>query len=155
MLIIKDNPINSFTGKYRFLSNFGPSSVEFGGKIYATVEHAYQGAKTFDLEEREDIRLADTPGKAKRLGKKATIRADWDDVKLSIMEDLVRQKFSKHASLKEKLLETNNAELVKGNYWGDVFWGVCKGVGKNHLGKILMKIREELFVEQYENDETV
>jgi hypothetical protein len=42
------------------------------------------------------------------------------------------------------LLLTGDEELIEGNFWGDVFWGVCNGVGKNHLGKILMEVRSEL-----------
>jgi predicted NAD-dependent protein-ADP-ribosyltransferase YbiA (DUF1768 family) len=59
------------------------------------------------------------------------------------METLLRQKFA-HPELRAKLKETNDAELVEGNWWGDRFWGVCRGEGENHLGKLLMKIRAEL-----------
>ena len=37
--------IRSFTGEYRFLSNFFPSPVEFEGLVFPTVEHAFQAAK--------------------------------------------------------------------------------------------------------------
>uniref|UniRef100_UPI00345E83CD NADAR domain-containing protein n=1 Tax=uncultured Duncaniella sp. TaxID=2768039 RepID=UPI00345E83CD len=47
-------------------------------------------------------------------------------------------------ALAEKLIATGDAELVEGNYWHDTVWGVCDGVGENHLGKILMRVREEL-----------
>lgn len=46
--------------------------------------------------------------------------------------------------LKEMLLATGDEELVEGNYWHDTIWGVCDGVGENHLGKMLMEIREDL-----------
>jgi predicted NAD-dependent protein-ADP-ribosyltransferase YbiA (DUF1768 family) len=36
-------------------------------------------------------------------------------------------------------------ELIEGNWWGDTYWGVCNGVGENHLGKLLMKIRDYLY----------
>lgn len=57
------------------------------------------------------------------------------------------REFAKHVvkfaepGLQAKLLETGNEELVEGNYWGDTFWGVCRGRGENHLGKLLMKVR--------------
>lgn len=60
------------------------------------------------------------------------------------MEDIVRSKFSKCEALKNALLRTGEAELVEGNWWEDTFWGACKGVGENHLGRILMKVRKEL-----------
>jgi predicted NAD-dependent protein-ADP-ribosyltransferase YbiA (DUF1768 family) len=58
---------------------------------------------------------------------------------------LVRQKF-REPKLRELLAGTRNAELIEGNYWGDRFWGVYVGDGKgeNHLGKILMQVREEV-----------
>ena len=71
------------------------------------------------------------------------MRSDWEGVKLQVMEDLLVQKFA-HAELKTQLSQTGNALLVEGNYWGDSFWGVDnrKG-GQNHLGKLLMKIRDK------------
>lgn len=137
--------IDSFRGKYRFLSNFWPSPIFVFGSEYPTVEHAYQGLKTVVMEEREEIRLAKTPGQAKRLGKKVTMREDWnDEFKLFHMHLFNQMKFHGHEDLGEKLLATGDQELVEGNAWGDTFWGVCNGVGENHLGKILMKIRGEL-----------
>jgi ribA/ribD-fused uncharacterized protein len=72
------------------------------------------------------------------------MRPDWEQVKILIMTSLVRDKFTRHQDLKEQLLATGDAELIEGNWWGDTFWGVCKGKGENHLGKVLMKVREEL-----------
>ena len=90
----------------------------------------------------------ETPGKAKRAGKYLQLRFDWNDVKLSIMEDLVREKFINNWELSEKLLNTKDAELIEGNCWGDTFWGMDlrhnPPIGGNHLGKILMKVRDEL-----------
>src|SRR5690606_21767015 len=103
----------------------------------------YQAAKTFSIEEREQIRNAFSPAKAKKIGRSVTLREDWENIKIDIMTDLVRQKFN-ISSFKEKLLATKDAELIEGNWWGDTFWGVCKGVGKNNLGKILMEIRKEI-----------
>lgn len=136
--------IPEFQGAYRFLSNFWPADVHLDDRLYPSVEHAYQAAKTLDESERRSVRNAHSPGQAKRLGQRATKRADWNEVKLSVMENLVREKFTRHAVFREKLLATGDAEIVEGNSWGDRFWGVCKGVGENHLGKILMRVREEL-----------
>ena len=136
--------IDEFHGENRFLSNFHPSTVGFEGKEYPSVEAAYQAAKTLDTDVREQIRLAPTPGKAKRLGRKLDIRDNWDDIKIGVMENLVRQKFSNNPELREMLLNTADKELIEGNHWGDIFWGVSKGIGKNNLGIILMKVRDEL-----------
>lgn len=134
--------IESFRNAHAFLSNFYPAPVSLDGVVYPTVEHAYQAAKTKDSFERQKF-LTGTPGQAKRLGRRVTRREDWFQVSISIMEDLVRQKFTNMAGLKHLLLETGDAELVEGNVWNDTFWGVCNGVGRNELGKILMKVRSE------------
>ena len=138
------NKIDSFQGEYRFLSNFVGGIFDTNGDFWPSVEHAFQAMKTRDLGQREMIRNATTPGLAKRLGRTVTLRPDWGDVRVSVMEKLVRRKFCQNKELGKKLLATADAELVEGNTWNDKFWGVCKGTGQNHLGKILMKIREEL-----------
>lgn len=135
--------ISSFQGANRFLSNFWPCEIVYDGITFGSTEGAYQAAKTFNYDERKKIALM-KPGEAKRYVRTITIRPDWDSVKLRIMEDLIRQKFTKHKVLAERLLFTEDEELIEGNTWNDIFWGVCKGVGENHLGKILMKIRQEL-----------
>lgn len=137
-------PINSFNNEFAFLSNFYSSPIVYEGIEYPTVEHAFQAAKTFDFETRVKIAAATTPGQAKRLGRSVTLRSDWEQVKDSIMEELVRRKFQSSTSLCLQLWSTGDRELIEGNTWNDTYWGVCNGVGRNQLGKTLMKIREEL-----------
>lgn len=135
--------INSFKGSYRFLSNFYPIQVALDGVLYKSVEHAYQAAKNKDFKYRLKLYYAVTPGEAKRIGSRAKLRPDWEQIKILVMKDLVFQKF-KNEELKIKLLQTGNEELIEGNTWGDKFWGICNGVGENNLGKILMEIRQFL-----------
>ena len=136
--------ITCFRGVYRFLSNFYPTRVVYGdGWIYPTVEHAFQAAKTTDPTWQAHIRHATTPGDAKRLGRRAPLRPDWEADKQRVMYELLLQKFQ-HPSLRAQLVATGEEELVEGNGWGDTYWGVCRGVGENHLGKLLMQIRKEI-----------
>lgn len=142
------NTIAIFDGKYMFLSNFYNASCTFEGKIYPTVEHAFQAAKTLIPEEREEIRKADTPGKAKRMGRAVTLRPDWEEVKTDVMRQCLRSKFS-FGPIAIDLINTGDAELIEGNYWHDNIWGSCTcekcgNKGENRLGKLLMEIREEL-----------
>lgn len=135
--------ITSFTGDYRFLSNFYPAEVELDGITYPSVEHAYQAAKTLDTDARKAFHKSPLPtaAEAKKLGKKLQLRSDWEGIKLSIMESLLVQKFA-HQELMEKLTETGERQLVEGNTWSDIFWGVdTRKGGQNHLGKLLMAIR--------------
>ena len=135
--------ISGFRGEYRWLSNFWFSNVSFEGHTYRTVEHAYVASKTLCLEDRLYIKSLSKPSEAKRFGKSLELRGDWEDVKLVLMEDFTRQKFSSGV-IREKLLGTGDSVIVEENWWGDTFWGVCKGSGENHLGKIIMKVRSEI-----------
>ena len=133
--------INSFRGEYWFLSNFCPCAIEWDNLRYRSVEHAFQAAKTFDNDRREEIRAARTPGEAKRLGRQVQLIENWQVIKDEIMYTLVHKKFESE-SLRAKLLGTGEVELIEGNNWGDTYWGVCGGVGQNKLGKILMQVRK-------------
>lgn len=136
--------IVKFQGENRWLSNFWLCDVELEGLKFKSVEAAYVAAKTTDIEMRLKIQNLQNPGECKRFGRKIKLRNDWNAVKVEIMTDLVRQKFKNNSGLREKLIKTGSQMIVEGNTWGDTFWGVCNGVGENTLGKIIMKVREEL-----------
>lgn len=140
------NKILGFKDKYRFLSNFYFSSVEFDNVVYPTLEHAYQASKTKSSKWRRRILNLDGPGKAKKFVRNESFPFDKDfpENKLKIMEMLVREKFNSSNNLKELLLETGDCYIEETNEHKDDFWGVYKGKGENHLGKIIMKIRDEL-----------
>jgi ribA/ribD-fused uncharacterized protein len=140
MADVHSHPIGPFSGAFRFLSNFFPSPIEFEGLTYPTVEHAFQAAKTLKHAERERIRQLASPGEAKRAGRRVALRPDRDQIKLRLMKQLIQQKFTDPA-LHSRLLKTYPRALVEENNWGDQFWGVCGGVGENHLGRILMEVR--------------
>lgn len=135
--------ISSFRGDYHFLSNFHPSPVLMDGAMYPYVENAFQAAKTLDLTQRIPFESMN-PSEAKRAGRRLQLRDDWEEVKPDIMLALVRDKFSRTPELATKLLATGNAQLIEGNTWGDRIWGVCRGKGKNLLGRILMQVRAEI-----------
>ena len=135
--------IDRFEGPYFFLSNFYPSEVRHEADVYPTVEHAFQAAKTLDPSERAWVRDAQSPALAKRLGRKVALRSDWERIKVDIMRQLLLQKFES-PELGLALRETAGHELIEGNTWNDRFWGVCRGRGQNHLGRLLMEIRARL-----------
>ena len=105
--------IKSFSGDYRFLSNFYPVEVVLDGVTYPTVENAYQAAKTLDLEKRKEF-LDVLPGFAKRLGQRLELRQDWSSVKLSVMKRLNEQKYMR-PGLRKKLCDTYPQDIVEGN----------------------------------------
>lgn len=175
--------ITAFQGEYRWLSNFWPARVTLcddirPNLIYPTVEHAYQAAKSLDWVDRVQIQEAKSPGKAKRRGCCVKLRSDWNDVRLRVMEELLRQKFLSGTDanhLGKLLLGTGEARLIEGNTWGDRFWGAellavarhrdgagpgAPGAdeghdnhewnGANHLGRLLMQVRGELRLTPHE-----
>lgn len=154
MMTLTDFPtIHAFRGDYRFLSNFAPVPKLYVFDTYdhtevqvPTVEHAFQALKTTDYDERQAVLACQTPGQAKRAGRRVTLRPRWDDIRLDVMHNLLRMKFDPAANphLAAKLVDTEGFTLVEGNDWGDEFWGVCRGVGHNHLGRLLMDVRREL-----------
>lgn len=135
--------IANFKGVNNFLSNFYYSPVYYNGIRFSTVEHAFQAAKSTDLKTQKLFAIIPTPQEAKQFGKTIPLREDWETVKVSIMKDLLKQKFSK-SPLRKMLIQTNDSELVNGNTWGDTYWGVTNGEGQNILGNLLMEVRSEL-----------
>ncbi len=141
---------------YDYLSNFYEAEVEYRGLRYGSNEAAFQAQKCMTEEEKLPFTEA-RPSKSKGMGRRVLLRPDWEEVKVGIMEEIVRAKFNQHPELAERLLATGDKVLIEGNHWGDTCWGVDTrtGQGENHLGKILMKVREELkqYYEKRDNSE--
>lgn len=137
--------IDRFSGANKFLSNFYYHKFKFEGATYRTAEHAFQAQKTTVRSQVVAIKGANSPAAAKRMGRKCSMREDWDLIKVNVMERIVRAKFQ-DKDMAKLLLATGDAELIEGNTWYDTFWGMSGRPmrGSNHLGKILMKVREEL-----------
>ncbi len=135
--------IDRFRGDHAFLSNFHRAPFEWRGKVWPTSEAAFQAAKTRDERMRDRIRSAHSPAAAKRLGRRADLRCDWEHVKDDVMHSVLAARFAV-PELRDALLATGDAELVEGNTWGDTYWGVCDGRGLNRLGRTLMRIRDDI-----------
>jgi ribA/ribD-fused uncharacterized protein len=144
--------IEQFSGEYRWLSNFWffdkPKMIENSGSLIQldTNEHYYIAMKTNNTVTRKKVAEHSIKG-LKRFGTTFSLRKGWDKMKLQVMEEGLRYKFSKHnPRLRGKLIETGSRYIQEGNKWGDTFWGVDlrTGKGDNNLGKILMTIRSEI-----------
>ena len=77
------------------------------------------------------------------MGKQVQLRDGFNEMKLELMYKLLKMKFRPNSPLGKKL-QNIHGEIIEENTWHDTFWGVCNGIGENHLGKLLMKIRDEL-----------
>ena len=151
--------IEKFEGKWRFLSNFYPCKIEHQGITYPSTEHFYVAMKCNSSQYfngsqytvgdfREIIAKTINPAVVKKMGQQMKVRSDWDEKKLDFMNWVIREKFKKE-DLKELLLSTEDMTIIEGNFWHDNFYGQCscdkcKGKGENNLGKILMKVRDEI-----------
>ena len=137
--------IDHFRGEYAFLSNFCEVPVTYKGLTYGSNEAAFQAQKCMTEEEKMEFTQL-RPSASKKLGRRVKLRPDWEEVKVGLMEEIVRAKFTQNEELKALLLATGEAYLEEGNTWHDTCWGVDAktGEGQNHLGKILMKVRDEL-----------
>jgi len=159
-----------FGGKKGYLSNMYPCKIKFDSKyakeypefdfddeIYHSSEHLYQALKSKNKNWHKIVRSIDEPKMTKKLANKRVskhykevnsnnifkLRDDWDSVKIRAMQLVVMLKFTQNRELLEKLLN-EDGYIEERNDWGDTFWGTCNGVGNNHLGKILMQLRETL-----------
>ena len=137
---------------YGAFSNFSDHGVTINGKYYATTEHYFQAMKfSGNPDYQEAIRNADTPGLSKRMGGsrvKPGYDPNWEINKIEVMMTALRAKFTQHKKLKTLLLSTGDRQLVEhttiDKEWADGGDGGDGTVGKNKLGKCLMRLRDEL-----------
>ncbi|MDB5194736.1 MAG: hypothetical protein JWN50_750 [Parcubacteria group bacterium] len=134
-----------YEGAHYMYSNFSAFAFWWKGILWPTSEHAYQAEKFSDPLVREMIRLALSPYDAKRMSRMHSefVRIDWHDVKLAVMEEIIRAKLAQHPYILKKLLATGDREIVEDSPH-DGFWGRGREhAGKNHMGRIWMKLRSE------------
>ncbi|HEY0138645.1 MAG TPA: NADAR family protein [Nannocystis sp.] len=131
---------------YGELSNFAPCPIFLQGKRWPTSEHYFQAQKFARTPHEEEVRRVKKPRIAAEMGRdrKRPLRRDWEAVKDDVMLAALRAKFTQHADLRALLLGTGDARLVEhtanDSYWADG----GDGSGKNRLGELLMRVREEL-----------
>lgn len=144
---MNEHSINCFRGEGYFLSNFSDSFITMDGILYKNAESAFQSYKCVNRSQRQKFASL-TPNDAKTLGRKVKLRKDWENIKDEIMTGVIEAKFKQNLSIRMKLIKTGNKTLIEGNTWHDNYWGnchcdKCKSIeGKNVLGKILMKVRD-------------
>ncbi len=134
---------------YGCFSNFSLHSIQLGGEVWQTSEHYYQAQKFVGTQDQtlcQRIHNAPSPEIAAAIGRDPlhSVRPDWDAVKIPIMYKAVLTKFMTYCDLSEILLSTGEQIIIE-NSPTDAFWGCgLDGCGQNHLGKILMRIRQEI-----------
>jgi N-glycosidase YbiA len=134
---------------YGCFSNFSHHNISIRGTFWPTVEHYYQAQKFVSSPDSAIVPVihgAESPEAAAALGRCSTrqLRGDWELVKVKVMREAVLQKFLTHTDIQKVLLNTSNQVLVEDSP-NDYFWGCgAEKTGQNHLGKVLMSVREEI-----------
>jgi ribA/ribD-fused uncharacterized protein len=137
-----------FRNEYYFLSNMFECEVVYKGIKFRSSESLFQALKACNNE--DFMKFINLNGfEAKKLGRCIKLRKDWNEVRVNIMYEVLKLKFS-NPELRAKLLATGYEELIEGNNWNDKFWGVSLKdyKGENHLGRLLMIIRKEIREEE-------
>ena len=138
----RDEPYYEFTNFYR-------APVDIDGQCWPSTEHYFQAQKFVGTPYSEVIRGLSSAREAFQMSRDPTVsrwrRSDWDSVKDDVMLKALRCKFAQHPNLMKKLWETGDRELIEhttnDSYWAD---GGGGGKGLNKLGKLLMKVRDEI-----------
>jgi len=141
--------VYGFDNKAQWLSNLWFAPVKVGEYTFPSAQNAFYAArfwKSRDLMlEFCDIHPAKAEVFSMLMQKERPKDADpaFFGKREAIMERTVRRKFVQNPYLKCKLKLSEGFDLENANDWGDDYWGTCRGIGENRLGKILMKLREE------------
>ena len=134
---------------YGVFSNFYKSKIIIDHTEWLTVEHYFQAMKFPDHPEvREVIRKTPKVVETKNIANSQFANfvdwKQWDKIKDEVMYKALKAKFDQHRDLKQILLSTEDAEIIEhtknDSYWADG----GDGSGQNMLGKLLMRIRDEI-----------
>lgn len=142
-----DQQVFFYEQEFYVLSNFSSFQIEWKGILFPTSEHVYHWEKFILFPQfQKQILEARSAHDAFRIAQelKEHRRFDWDNVKVNIMFDILCAKVQQHPYVMKKLLETGSRELIEDS-WRDDYWGWGENKdGKNVLGWLWMKVREEM-----------
>lgn len=139
-----------FNGPHAFLSNEYPVRVTHEGVSYPCASSAFLASTLANQREKELVSRMGYDRAKQRFGVFPGAPG-WEERHLATMGQIVREKFSQHPELAHRLAGTAGLKLVAGvrgkrGKAVDTFWHVdlYRWEGENHLGRILMRLREEL-----------
>lgn len=136
-----------FSSPFDTLNNWGANALEIWGILFLTAEHAYQYKKfeTSDPKVAKEIINAKSPWSVYQIARAHTdkVRSDWNDIKLAVMEEVLRAKLAQNPDVEQQLQKTAERHIIEKSPW-DEFWGIGpRGRGQNNLGKLWEKLRDE------------
>lgn len=153
--------ITKFEGQYACFSNYYMCNMVFEELPYRCSESCYQSLKYAKQKSRNIYRTM-APSTAHLRGQKIKpLRPKWDEVKDDLMYKVVFEKFYQNKNIQEILLSTGDEEIINENDYHDNYWGICSCEkcraenieGQNKLGKILMKVREDIPIRLQRDEE--
>lgn len=141
------DPVFFYPKEFYVFDNFSSFQVEYDGFLWPTSEHAYHAErfKGFSADVIKEIKESRSAHDAQKIAERNKDKQNpkWDDIKKSVMKDILRNKVQQHPYVLKKLLESGDREIIEDSWrdetWG---WGLNKD-GKNLLGNIWMELREE------------
>ncbi len=149
-----------FWGTESPFSNWHPAKFKIDGKEFCNTEQWMMYSKAIlmlDYEMAEKVMCTPDPRTVKALGRKVkNFNSNlWDKVKFDVVFNGCLAKFSQNEEIKMALLGTGDKKICEASPV-DYIWGIAldaahaaktpedKWPGQNLLGKVLMKVREEL-----------
>ena len=156
-MVQENEHIGFYNREFYCLDNFSAFQIQYKGRMYPTVEAAYQAQGFVETAPEVVIVIenARSAHEAKQIAHENLDRRceNWDEIKVRVMEELLRAKISQHPYVRKKLLETKLCLLVEDSPT-DSFWGIGRNNdGENRLGKLWMKLREEIVNNPGEKEE--
>jgi len=153
--------ITNFKGKFDFLDPAYYCLAGYDGVIYNSAEAAFLASQYDAPCFRSMFRNTALPiWRARELARRLQKRRDWTpELSLDLMRQITLDKFSRTPRLHAALLDTGDEQIVAENNWHEQFWGCCicntrpgkygrrfscSAPGRNHLGEILMSVRDQL-----------
>ena len=138
-----------FSGPWSLLDNFAPTPVRYNDWHCTTSEHAFAASKAQLPSVAKAILACATPGEAKAMGRRVKLRPDWEEVKFSVMWEILCAKFAQNPTALGALMDTRGRDIVEGNTWDDRVWGMTldnrgRLVGQNALGRQLVQLRKRV-----------
>ena len=135
---------DKYTPYYIFSNFYDKAPFIISGITYLTPEHYFQSEKFTDPIVRQRIIKAQTGLMAMQIANQNKNLAKQGFNDMGLMLNALRAKFSQNPSIATDLVKTIPNQLIfhtmNDNYWGDG----GNGSGWNHLGQLLVKVRDEL-----------
>ena len=147
--------INSYITDIFPLENFSAFGLVYNGFYFQTGEHAFQFLKFNDSKICDEILKCRSPYEARNLGRlyRDERISKWNDVKYDYLERIFRLKVEQNPMVKQALLNTKDYTICEYCIDEDTEWGLDRnGQGENKLGKIWMKVREDLLYKENNNE---